>query len=446
MHLVVLSTNLPRRCGLATFTADLRSAMAVSAPDWRVEVCAIDRDGLSYGPEVVEVIRQDDRGDYRRAAHAVAATGADLVVIQHEYGIFGGSQGRYVLDFADELSAIGMPYAVTLHTVLSSPEPEQAEVLTQLCRRARRVTVFTESAREIALKAGWGTPEQLVVVPHGVPTSLAEPVDPAEIGPVMAEALSDTAGRRVLTTFGLLRPGKGLETAIEAMPAIVRQHPEVVYLIAGATHPEVVRTSGEQYREELVALAQRLQVADHVRFVDTFLTDPELAALLQRTDLYLTPYRTSQQASSGALTFAMAAGCPVVSTSYPYARELVTPAGRPAAGTLVPFEDPDALAEAVCDLLGDSERFRTAQQAALTTAAALSWPAVAATFAEVFRTAAAPTRRLRAPHRTHPVKLRKLFGEIRVPRAAGGEPRWATSPRLPDHSSQPPSATGPASR
>ena len=168
-----------------------------------------------------------------------------------------------------------------------------------------------------------------MVVPHGVPTSLAEPVDPAEIGPVVAEALSDTAGRRVLTTFGLLRPGKGLETAIEAMPAIVRQHPEVVYLIAGATHPEVVRTSGEQYREELVALAQRLQVADHVRFVDTFLTDLSWRPCCSAPTSTRPP--TGPRSRPPRARWRSWPPAAVVSTSYPYARELVTPAGRPAA-------------------------------------------------------------------------------------------------------------------
>jgi glycosyltransferase involved in cell wall biosynthesis len=436
MRLVVLSTYPPRRCGIATFTADLRSALRTSSPGWRVDVCAVDRDGLAYGPEVVEVVDQDDRDDYRRAARAVVATGADLVVIQHEYGIFGGPDGSHVLDFVDELAALGMPYAVTLHTVLPAPTPGQAGVLAGVCRDAARVSVFTETARHVATRAGLVEPEQLAVVPHGVPVRLGDPAVQAEVGPEVGEALAALDGARVLSTFGLLRPGKGLETVLSALPAVMERHPDVRYVAAGATHPEVVRARGEEYRRSLIALARDLGIMEHVRFVDTFLTEAEVAALLARTDLYLTPYRSPDQSCSGPLTFALAAGCPVVSTSYRYAIDLVTPPDAPARGVLVPFDDPAAFAAAINELLDDPERLAEVRESARKLGTELTWPAVGARFASVFADAAPPSR-IRSAVRLRPALLSELVEGSQATRSAGGEPAWA-------HSRQPPASANPA--
>jgi glycosyltransferase involved in cell wall biosynthesis len=400
MHLVVLSTYPPRRCGLATFTSDLRAALAVSAPHWRVEVCAVDRDGLRYGQEVVATLRQDDRGDYRRAAAVVAATRADLVLIQHEYGIFGGPDGSYLLEFTGELARLDVPYAATLHTVLSEPTTGQAGVTSGLCRAAVRVTGFTGAARMIATRAGWAEPDRFVVVPHGVPEVLSADAvatgrRAALVGSRLAAELAAAGDAPVLSTFGLLRPGKGLETAILAMPQIVASHPDARYLVAGATHPETVRRSGEAYRDRLVGLARGLRVAEHVRFIDAYLSEPELAALLQRTDVYLTPYKSAEQTCSGALTFALAAGCPVVSTAYRYARELAAGGDAAPWGVLVPFEDPGAFAEAVGALLADPQRLAAAGDAARAVGEQLRWPAVAARFANVLATV--PGTRIRPP-------------------------------------------------
>jgi glycosyltransferase involved in cell wall biosynthesis len=440
MHLVLLSTYPPRRCGLATFAADLRAGLAIAAPRWRVDVCAVDRDGIRYGPAVTGTLRQDSRDDYRRAARTMAASGADLVVIQHEFGIFGGPDGGYLLELIDELAGFGVPYAMTLHTVLSAPTPGQAAVLARLCRGAARVTVFTGTARAIAAGSGVVDPERVAVVPHGVPGGLGRAVDPAAIRPMVAEALAAVAGFRVLSTFGLLRPGKGLETVIAAMPEVVARHPDARYLVAGATHPETIRHSGESYRTGLLRLARDLGVAGQVRLLDSFLTEPELAALLNRTELHLTPYRSPEQTCSGALTFALAAGCAVVSTSYRYAVDLVTPPDGPACGALVPFDDPAAFATAVGDLLADPQRLAAARAAARRLGAGLTWPAVGARFAEVFAEAARPVAgpagpgRVRSAGRIRPARLHAP----RVARlTAGGKPGWR-------HSEQPPAPASPA--
>jgi glycosyltransferase involved in cell wall biosynthesis len=442
MHLVLVSTYPPRRCGLATFAADLRTALRAAAPRWRVDVCAIDWDGSAYGPAVTRVLAQDHRDGYRPAARAVAASGADLVVIQHEFGIFGGPHGAYLLDFTDELTRLGVPYAVTLHTVLSAPPAGPAAVLAALLGGAALATVFTGSARTIATRSGVVDPGRVVVVPHGVPARLGRPVAPAELGPAVAAALAAVAGNRVLSTFGLLRPGKGLETVIAALPEVVSRHPDVRYLIAGATHPEVVRTSGESYRTGLVGLARELGVAEQVRFVDTFLSEPELAALLDRTLVHLTPYRSVEQTCSGVLTFALAAGCAVVSTSYRYAIDLVTPPDGPPRGALVPFDDPAAFATAVGDLLADPLRLAAARAAARQVGTELTWPAVGRRFATVFTDAVTASRaasRVRSAARMRTARLHDRVGELRVPNplTAGGEPAWSDHP-------QPPAPTSPA--
>ncbi|HKT01537.1 MAG TPA: glycosyltransferase, partial [Rugosimonospora sp.] len=340
-RLVVVSTYPPRRCGLATFTRDLRAALGVAAPGWRVDVAALDRTGLRYGPEVLTAIRQDEPADYRRAAELIAAAGTDLVVIQHEYGIFGGADGRYLLDLVAELRRREVPYAATLHTVLSAPTAGQADVLRTLCAGAAVVSVFTPGAQRVLADSGLAPDTPVGVVPHGAPVVLRERgravPDTSRVRAVLPGPGPEPAP--VLTTFGLIGPGKGLEQVISALPAIARRHPGVRYVIAGATHPEVLRKAGECYREGLVALARRLGVAARVRFLDAFLTDVELAELLAHTTVYLTPYRGTEQACSGTLAFALVAGCPVVSTPYRYAQELLVPAAGTAPGVLVARDD-----------------------------------------------------------------------------------------------------------
>jgi glycosyltransferase involved in cell wall biosynthesis len=379
-RMTVVSTFAPRRCGLASYAEDLCRGLAVAEPDWRVRVCAIDRDALTYSPPVSWVIAQDEEGDYRRAADAIVDAGCDLVLIEHEFGIFGGPDGAYVLALADRLAALGVPYVVTLHTVLSSYLPGQARVLRALCGRAARVTVFTESARGLLAAPGIMAPDRIVLVPHGAPPVLRAPVDPAELRPEVAEALAESGppGAIVLSTFGLLGPGKGLEVAVAALPELLSRHPEVRYVIAGATHPNEVRCNGERYRDSLRAVAERHGVSELVRFVDAFLTEAEVAALLARTDVYLTPYRSTEQICSGALTFALAAGCPVVSTAYRYARDLLEARdGAEVPGVLVPCDDPAALAAGIGRLLDDPAALARARRAADALGATLVWPAVA---------------------------------------------------------------------
>jgi len=384
-RLVVVSTYPPRECGLATFARDLRTALRTVAPHWRVDVCALDRGGAAYGPEVCAVIDQDDLAGYDRAADAIAAAGTDLVLIQHEYGIFGGPDGSHVRHLAAGLRRRGIPYVVTLHTILSDPGPGRAAILGDLCGGAALTTAFTETGRRMAVDASLADADRVVVVPHGAPPALREPADAAVLRPVVAEALAAMSGSFLLSTFGLVRPDKGLEVAIQALPAVLARYPMVRYLIAGSTHTEIVRTCGESYREALVALARRLGVERQVSFLDTFLTDAEVAALLAATDLYLTPYRSIEQASSGTLTFAVVAGCPTVATAYRYAEDLLAPRDGAAAGVVVPCDDPDSLAAAILGLLDDPAALDRARKAADALGATLTWPAVASGLVDLLR-------------------------------------------------------------
>ncbi|NUP46018.1 MAG: glycosyltransferase [Catenulispora sp.] len=381
IRLAIVSTYPPRRCGIATFSRDLAVALADAAPDVRVEISALDRDGLTYPATVRTVIRQDERPDYGAAARELAASGVGVVVIQHEYGIFGGLDGAWITEFAAELHRLGVPYLVTLHTVLSSPSQSQAGTLFRLCRDAVGVTVFTETARRLAVDTGIVPPDRIVHVPHGAPP----PGSGGAVRPEVAAALEALRGRRLLSTFGLISPGKGLETAVAALGRIAERHPDVTYLIAGSTHPEIARQEGEHYRDRLMLAVKGADLQDRVAFLDTFLSDAEISAVLARTEIFCTPYRSREQISSGALTFALAAGCPVVSTSYFYAEDML--AG--GAGITVPPEDPEAFAEALHTLLSDPDRMRRARDAARTRGSALHWTAVARRFAGIVRAAAA---------------------------------------------------------
>ncbi len=383
MRVAVVTTYPPRPCGIGMFSHDLRDALIEADPTTPVEIVSILRDPRQVAePEVVAAIRQDVRSDYAAVAATLSSRGTDVVLIEHEYGIFGGEAGAFVVSLAEELE---QPLVVTLHTVLSAPSVRQAEALRALCRRATLVTVFTETARRMVVDARIVPPERVRVLPHGAPMVLVDAAGgraaDARISQVALERLE---GRTVLSTFGLISAGKGIELAISALPAVVAAHPEVLYLIAGQTHPEVVKSEGESYRLGLERLVRELDLTEHVHFLDRFFTEAELAVLLSSTDLYLTPYRSREQIVSGALTFAVAAGCPVVSTPYYYAEDLLSS----GAGVLVPFDDAAAMSAAVLDLLDHPAELERARSEARRVGSALAWPQVGAATLRVLGEAA----------------------------------------------------------
>ena len=340
-------------------------------------------------------IAQAVRGDYVRTARMLGRLDIDVVLLQHEYGIFGGRDGEYVLSFARELA---QPLVVTLHTVLSEPSPHQAEVLTELCSEAELVIVMTDTAHELLVASGTCDEEKVRVVPHGAPARL---VSRAAAGQDPSRARAD--GFR-LSTFGLISPGKGLETAIEAMPALLERHPEIVYTIAGRTHPDIAHREGERYRLMLERRVLELGLDGSVEFDDRFLSIDQLSDLLAATDVFVTPYRSREQISSGALTFAIAAGCAVVSTPYWYAQDMLAT----GAGRLVPFDDPAALADAVGGYVDQPESLAAARAEARRIGSSLAWPSVAAATGTVLHEALAlaPRRRPKGVADLHLTTLR----------------------------------------
>jgi glycosyltransferase involved in cell wall biosynthesis len=381
MRVAIVSTYQPRHCGIAVFSGDLRAALLEAESSLAVDIVSITRGGSphSHAPEVVATIRQDVATDYRAAAAELGRANADVVLIEHEYGIFGGNDGRFVLELANQLTA---PMVVTLHTVLANPPAGRARTLRALCQQAALIMVFTETARRMVAEQGLADVERVRVVPHGAPDELTQTAWADGVDEDIASSslqLPSLAGRTVLSTFGLISDSKGLELAIRALPAIIASHPQVLYLIAGQTHPEVIDREGESYRLGLQRLVHDLDLCDHVWFIDRFLSINELAMLLARTDLYLTPYRSRDQIVSGALTFAVAAGCPVVSTPYFYAEDLLSS----GAGRLVPPGDSSKLASAVLDLLGSPAKLKAARAEARRVGADLTWSSVGKTTLEL---------------------------------------------------------------
>jgi glycosyltransferase involved in cell wall biosynthesis len=378
----IVSTYPPRACGIGTFAADLRATLArLDSVESADLVAVLSEPSSPQRRGVLATIAQSVRGDYIRTARMLGRLDIDVVLLQHEYGIFGGRDGEYVLSFARELA---QPLVVTLHTVLSEPTPHQAEVLSELCAEAELVIVMTDTAVELLVASGACAEEKIRVVPHGAPARLI-----ARAG--LEAARTATTEEFRLSTFGLISPGKGLETAIEALPAIVERHPEVVYTIAGRTHPDIAHREGERYRLTLERRVLELDLDEHVEFDDRFLSFEELSDLLAATDVFVTPYRSREQISSGALTFAIAAGCGVVSTPYWYAQDMLAT----GAGRLVPFDDPSALADAVCDYIEQPESLAAARAEARRIGSSLAWPSVAEATASVLSEAfaLAPRRR-----------------------------------------------------
>lgn len=387
MRTAIVSTYPPRACGIGTFSADLRATLTGTSVVTRADLVAVVHEPSSPQRRgLLATIVQAVRGDYVRTARMLGRLDVDVVLLQHEFGIFGGRDGEYVLSFAQELA---QPLVVTLHTVLSEPTPHQEEVLTELCAEAELVIVMTDTALRLLVESGTCSEEKVRVVPHGAPARIAQRAAGRDRPRRSTSPAPNDPFR--LSTFGLISPGKGLETVLEGLPAMIEHHPEIVYTIAGRTHPDVSRREGERYRMMLERRVLELELGDHVEFDDRFLTVDELANLLAATDVFLTPYRNREQIASGALTFAIAAGCAVVSTPYWYAQDMLAS----GAGRLVPFGDSKALADAVCGYIEQPDTLMAASTEAQRIGSALAWPAVAAATAHVLQEARelAPRRR-----------------------------------------------------
>lgn len=367
----------PRRCGIATFTHDVCEAVAGAAPDSECFAGAVNDhvEGYKYPPRVRFELLEKDLDSYRRAADFLNFNNASVLCVQHEFGIYGGPAGSHLLALLKE---VRMPVVTTLHTVLSEPNTTQRKVMDELVRRSDRVVVMARKGAEI-LRETYGVPEMKVdIIPHGIPDS---PFKDSSF----YKAQFGVEGRLVLLTFGLLGPGKGIEHVIEALPEIVRQYPNVIYLVLGATHPQLVEREGERYRLSLERLAEDRGVKEHVNFYNRFVSLDDLKEFIGATDIYLTPYLNEAQITSGTLAYVFGAGKAVVSTPYWHANELLAD-GR---GVLVPFRNPPAIAEGVCGLLDNPARLEKIRQDAYAMGRKMIWPAVAQQYLESFQHALA---------------------------------------------------------
>ncbi len=361
----ICSTYAPRACGLATFAADLEHALHLTDRVADVSIIAMvepDFAGGALTSPVIAEINEADPLSYGAAARR-ANVACDVVIVQHEFGIFGGENGEFVLEF---LGALRVPSILTLHTVLSAFSPRQASLLRSACSLVNEVTVFTPTAAEFLVRQRITEATKIRVVPHGAPTALYE------ANPNMARTRLGLVDQFVVSTFGLVSPGKGLELAIEAMSNVVAVVPAAVLVIAGRTHPGENRRHGEQYRSSLVALVDRLGLAAHVQFLDSFLPVDAVADVLAATDVFVTPYINPEQIVSGALTFAVASGCPVVSTDYRYACDLLAS----GAGIVVESRQPDDFADAILSYATDDSLRAAARSEASRIGEGMHWPAV----------------------------------------------------------------------
>jgi len=372
-RIAMLGNHLPRRCGIATFTADLSQAIASEFADIDCFVLAMNDSGRrhAYPPRVRFEIAESDIASYRRAADFLNVNTVDVLSVQHEYGIYGGKAGAHVLALLRELR---MPIVTTLHTILAQPSPVQREAMTELLELSERIVVMSAYGAEL-LKEVHGTPaEKIDLIHHGIADTPATKASKYQLG---------VEGRPVLLTFGLLSPDKGIENVIDAMPAIVARCPEAVYIVLGATHPHVKERHGETYRLGLEARAHRLGVDGNIIFHDRFVTQAELAEFLSAADVYVTPYLKPEQITSGTLAYAVGSGKPVVSTPYWYARELLAE----DRGILVPWHDPAAIAREIIGLLCDDEKRQGYSTRAAAYGRDMVWPAVARRYVESFERA-----------------------------------------------------------
>jgi len=390
-----IGSYVPRCCGIATFTRDLRTAVAAGLPETRCLVVPVtDRDATyAYPPEVRFTCTEGDPESFRRAATFLNLANVDVVSLQHEYGLFGGAAGGHVLALLRDLRA---PLHTTLHTLLARPSPAERRVLDEILQLSSRLAVMSERGRQLLAEVHGVAADRVDVIPHGIP-------DMPFVDPAFHKDRFGLDGRDVLLTFGLLAANKGIETMIAALPRLAAARPGAVYVVLGATHPQVARREGERYRRDLERLAADLGVADRVVFHDRYVEPDELLEFLGAADVYVTPYHNEAQVTSGTLAYAFGCGKAVVSTPYWHAEELLAE-GR---GRLVPFRDPAALADAIGDLLADPAGRTAMRKRGWQLGRDMVWSRVAARYVDAFRL----TRRART------VRPRRLAtsGPLRPP-------------------------------
>jgi glycosyltransferase involved in cell wall biosynthesis len=373
--IVFIGNYVPRQCGIATFTSDLCESVAQEAGDADCYAVAMNdiAEGYDYPERVRFEVPQRDPEGYRQLADFINMGGASVVCLQHEYGIFGGPAGA---DLLLTLRRLRVPIVTTLHTVLREPNEDQRRVMDEICRLSDRLVVMSERAVGF-LREVWSVPEwKIEMIHHGIP-------DMPFVDPNYYKDKFGVEGRRVILTFGLLSPNKGIENMIDALPEIVRRYPDAMYIVLGATHPHVRREHGEEYRLGLSRRARSLGVQDNIVFHNRFVDIGELCEFLGSADAYVTPYLNEEQITSGTLAYALGTGKAVVSTPYWYANDLLAE-GR---GVIVPFRDPAALAEKVCGLFDNEVERHAMRKRAYTFGRQMVWREVSRRYLDAFERA-----------------------------------------------------------
>ena len=383
----VIGNYLPRQCGIATFTTDLVEGLSAEAPDiysWAA-VMNDKPEGYPYPEKVRFEINQNKLSDYSMAAQFLNISHTDIVCVQHEYGLFGGPAGSHLLKL---LGALRMPVVTTLHTVLKDPAPEYRAVMCKLSELSDKLVVMSHKAFDF-LKDIYAVPEdKIVFIHHGIP-------DTPFIDPSFYKDKFGVEGKKVLLTFGLLSPNKGIENVLQALPAVIKKHPDLAYIILGATHPHILKLHGDAYRIVLQQLVRKLDIGEHVIFQNRFVELKELCEFLGIADIYVTPYLEEAQIASGTLAYAMGTGKAVISTPYWYATEMLAE-GR---GRIVPFRNPDAIAEQIIGLLDNDVARHAMRKKAYMFSRDAVWKEVSRKYLQVF--SEVRQNRARNPHPRH---------------------------------------------
>ncbi len=371
-RIAVIGNYLPRHCGIATFTTDLCSAISAEYGTARLLALPVNdtQEGYDYPARVRWSLAQDDVKSYQDAAEFLNFNNIDMVCLQHEYGIFGGPAGSHILHL---LRGLKMPVVTTLHTVLREPDPNQLMVMEQIAELSDRLIVMSQLSSQFLQEIFKVPGSKIDMVPHGVP-------DLPFLDPNFYKDRFGVEGKAVLLTFGLLSPNKGIENVIQALPQILSKHKNVVYIVAGATHPHILRREGDKYRASLQALAKEIGVESQVIFYDRFVNPEEMVEFIGAADIYITPYRHEEQVVSGTLAYALGAGKAIISTPYWHAIELLDD----RRGTLVPFQNPDAMAQRAIELLDTPAIRHAMRKRAYLFAREMVWKRVAQGYMESF--------------------------------------------------------------
>jgi glycosyltransferase involved in cell wall biosynthesis len=371
-RLAFLGNHLPPRCGIATFTQDLHREVSKTRSDLETCVVAMTDHGRAYDypPAVRFQVRDDTIDDYVQAAAFLNQAGVEVVSLQHEYGIFGGEAGSHINEL---LSRLEMPVVTTLHTVLPEPSVAQRDMMHRIIDRSTKIIVMAEKGRELLRSVHGVAARKIEVIPHGIP-------DFPFLDSLHAKAQLGFAGKTIVLTFGLLSPSKGIESVIDAMPRIIERCPSALYVVLGATHPNLVRHQGEAYRDTLTARVRELGIEEHVVFFDQFVDQATLLDFISMCDVYVTPYLNEAQMTSGTLAYSFGLGKAVVSTPYWHAKELLSD-GR---GILVPFGDARALSTEIAGLLTNDVQRHSMRKRAYTASRSMTWAQTARRYLTLF--------------------------------------------------------------